>query len=207
MSLYADRILPWLIDRALDAEPVAEQRAALLRGLAGEVLEVGFGTGLSLAHYPGQVRRLYTFDPSHPPLKRVARRIAAAPFPVTELAFDPARPYPLANGAVDAVASMFSLCTIPRPEAALAEIFRVLKPGGRFVFLEHGLAETAGKRWWQRRLTPCWAPFTGGCHMDRDIAALVAAAGFREARHERVAMRGIPPVMGRLYRGVAVKGV
>jgi len=205
MGVYADRILPWMIDRALGSAPVAEQRAALLQGLAGDVLEVGFGTGLSLRHYPAGVRRLYTLDPSHPPLKRVAERIAAAAFRVEELAFDPARPYPLADGAVDAVASMFTLCTIPEPAAALREVRRVLKAGGRFVFLEHGKAESAGLHRWQRRLTPLWARFTGGCQMDRDIAALLNAAGFRDVRHERVAVEGMPFWLGRLYRGAAVQ--
>lgn len=205
MGLYAHRILPWFTDLALAPAAIAEQRAALLQGLAGNVLEVGFGTGLSVRHYPKDVTRLVALDPKHPPLKRVAQRIAAAPFPVEYLPFDPDRPYPLGAGSVAAVASMFSLCTIPEPACALREIYRVLQPGGRFVFLEHGKAEQPGLHRWQRRLTPVWGRFTGGCRLDRDIIALVEAAGFEPVSHERVRVEGVPPWLGRLYRGVAVK--
>ena len=205
MGLYANCILPWFMDLALAPAAIAEQRAMLLRSLAGNVLEVGFGTGLSLRHYPKGVTRVIALDPKHPPLQRVARRIAAAPFPVEYLPFDPDGPYPLAAGAVDAVASMFSLCTIPEPAAALRDIFRVLQPGGRFAFLEHGKAEQPGLHRWQRRLTPLWGRFTGGCCLDRDIVALVDAVGFDRVSHERVSVEGVPPWMGRLYRGVAIK--
>jgi SAM-dependent methyltransferase len=203
MGLYNNRILPWCIDVALRGPPIAEQRSAVLRDVKGEVLEVGFGTGLSLRYYGPGVTRLYALDPGTPPFKRVERRIARAPFPVVRLPFDPAQPYPLANGSVDAVTLLFTLCTIPDPPGALREIARVLKPTGSLFFLEHGLAESPRVIRWQRRLTPLWKHVGGGCHLDRDIAGLVEASGFRLQRHERCSVDGMPALMGRLYRGVA----
>jgi ubiquinone/menaquinone biosynthesis C-methylase UbiE len=205
VGLYGDRILPWLIDVSLRSPEIGAMRDTLLRDLSGNVLEVGFGTGLSVRHYPRSVTRLYALDPGTPRFRRVATRISAAPFPVILLPFDPAGPYPLADHAVDAVTSMFTLCTIPDPEAALREMLRVLKPGGSLAFLEHGRAEAPHLGRWQTRLSPVWSCFTGGCQLDRDIPGIVERSGFHNVRHERIAAEGVPPLMGRLYRGVAVK--
>ena len=205
MGLYSARILPWCIDVALRGEPVGELRESILRGLSGTVLEVGFGTGLSVRHYPPAIQRLYVLDPGIPPFRRVARRKSAAPFPIETLHFEPNLPYPLPDHAVDAVTSMFTLCTIPDPEAALREIYRVLKPGGTFAFLEHGLAESPGLSRWQSRLTPVWGCFTGGCHLDRDIPRVVASGGFDNVRHERIRLETMPALLGRLFRGSALK--
>jgi SAM-dependent methyltransferase len=205
MALYGDWILPWLIETQLGRPDIAATRADLLRGIAGEVLEVGFGSGLSLPHYPRAVTRLYALDPHRPPLKRVATRIAAASFPVVTLPYPGQGPYPLADGAVDAVVSFFTLCTIPEAAAALQEIRRVLKPRGAFVFLEHGAGETPRVLAWQRRLTPLQMRIGGGCHLDRPIDRLVEQAGFAELRHERIRLASFPKIAGRLYRGVAVR--
>jgi SAM-dependent methyltransferase len=205
MSLYADWILPWLIEAQLGKPDIAATRAELLRGLSGEVLEVGFGSGLSLPHYPRAVTRLYVLDPHRPPLKRVAARIAAASFPVVTLPYPGDGPYPLAEGTVDAVVSFFTLCTIPDVAAALREMRRILKPGGTFAFLEHGASEQARVLAWQRRLTPLQKRIAGGCHLDRPIDRLVEAAGFAALNCERIRLPSVPGLAGRLYRGSAVR--
>jgi SAM-dependent methyltransferase len=206
VNLYRRRILPWCIDLALRNQAIGELRASVLAGVSGTVLEVGFGTGLSVRRYPPTVEKLYALGPGIPPFRRVAQRIAAAPFPIEVLPFYPDRPYPLPDRSMDNVTCMFTLCTVPDPHAAVREIFRVLKPGGTFTFLEHGLAESLRLARWQARLSAVWGCFTGGCRLDRDVPRVVAAGGFADIRHERVAARSVPPWMGRLYRGRAQKG-
>jgi SAM-dependent methyltransferase len=205
MGFYADRMLPWLIDRQLGRREIADLRRDLLADLTGDVLEVGFGTGLSLPHYPRSVTRLMVLDPHRPALKRVGERIAAAPFPVVLLPYPGHGPYPLPACAVDAVVSFFTLCTIPEVEGALREFKRVLRPGGRFVFLEHGASEEPRMLVWQQRLAPIQACIAGGCRLDRPIDALIAGTGFAEVRQERIRVDAMPRLIGRLFSGCATR--
>jgi len=207
MGWYDEHVLPFVLDWQLSRPPFPEQRRKVQAGLAGTGLEIGFGSGLSLPHYPsgpGGVTRLSVLDPSPGMLRRARSRLAAAPFPVDVLPFHPDRPYPLADGSVDWVLSELTLCTVPDVAAVLAEVRRVLRPGGRYRFFEHGAAEEPGWLRWQRRLTPLQRRIGGGCCFDRPIAALVRAAGFAAVDVERVRLPRIPKLMGRLYIGTAV---
>jgi ubiquinone/menaquinone biosynthesis C-methylase UbiE len=140
MGFYNERILPYLLDIAMADTVLGHYRRATLADVSGEVLEIGFGTGLNLPYYPEQVRRLITVDPS-PGVHRLAqKRIDASPITVEHCMIS-GEALPMADGTFDSVVSTFTLCTIPQIEKALAEIYRVLKPGGRFFFVEHGLSD------------------------------------------------------------------
>jgi SAM-dependent methyltransferase len=205
MGLYSECVLPALLDWTLDDAFTREQRSLTLAGLHGTVLEVGLGTALNLPHYPPQVTRLIAVEPSAGMQRRARGRIAAAPFPVEVIGFDGEGRYPLPDASVDAVVTTLTLCTIPDPGRALAEIRRVLKPGGPYRFYEHGAAQSPAVQRWQNRLNPIQNVIGGGCNLNRPIDRLVNAAGFADVRLERFDMPGVPRIVGSAYRGVGVK--
>jgi ubiquinone/menaquinone biosynthesis C-methylase UbiE len=176
---YERRVLPWLLDLACGIRPFWRQRQKVVPLASGRVLEVGIGTGLNLAHYDkARVDQVVGLDPGvemHP----LARRRARAAGITVELVALSAERIPFEDGAFDTVLSTYTLCTIPDPVAALKEMRRVLKPSGRLIFCEHGLARDASVQAWQRRLTPAWSRLAGGCQLDRDIPGLLQQAGFR----------------------------
>jgi ubiquinone/menaquinone biosynthesis C-methylase UbiE len=176
---YERRVLPWLLDLACGIRPFWRQRQKVVPLARGRVLEVGIGTGLNLAHYDkARVDQVVGLDPGvemHP----LARRRANAAGITVQLVALSAERIPFEDGAFDTVLSTYTLCTIPDPVAALKEMRRVLKPAGRLIFCEHGLARDASVRAWQHRLTPAWSRVGGGCQLDRDIPGLLQQAGFR----------------------------
>jgi ubiquinone/menaquinone biosynthesis C-methylase UbiE len=201
MGIYARLVLPRLTDLAMGSRPLAEERAALIPAVCGRVLEIGVGSGLNLPLYGAGVRRLSALDPSLALWKLARSRAARAVVPV-EFAAGSAEHLPFETGAFDAVVTTWTLCSIPDPHAALAEVGRVLVPGGQLFFVEHGRAPDARVRAWQDRLTPLWSRLAGGCHLNRPIEELIARAGFRIARIERGYKPGPRPFTYRI-RGVA----
>lgn len=185
------------------SDRLSELREETLAGLAGEVLEIGFGTGLNLPHYPTEVAALTAVDPNPGMVAMARRRLDGARFPV-RLETVAAEALPFDSGSFDAAVSTWTLCSVAEPGRALAEVRRVLRPGGRLVFVEHGLHGDAGVARWQRRLTPIQRRIADGCHLDRDIAALIAGAGFALARLDRFDLPRTPRLLGHLYRGEAV---
>lgn len=184
MSFYEDRILPHLIGLACGAPQIMKQRARLVPQAEGRVLELGFGAGANLGFYdPARVERLFALEPSDGMRRKAAPVVAAARVPVEVLAAG-AEAVPLEDSSVDTIVLTYTACTIPAVEAALAEARRVLRPSGRLLFSEHGLAPDAGVARWQRRIEPIWKPLAGGCHLTRDPVALLEAAGFRIERLE-----------------------
>jgi ubiquinone/menaquinone biosynthesis C-methylase UbiE len=202
MGFYAERILPRLLDKSLDRAEFAALRRAALADVRGEILEIGFGTGLNLPHYPATVRHLTTVDSSAGMSKLARQRIDASPIAVDQRVLDGAR-LPFADDSFDTVVSTFTLCSIGAVDGALRELRRVLRPGGRFHFVEHGLSDDPQVQRWQHRLTPVQRLVAGGCHLDRDIAALIAGAGFTFVRLEQSAIDGLPDLAGYCYRGLA----
>lgn len=203
MGLYADWIVPWVIGWPLAVRGVEEQRRSALASVAGSVLEIGFGFGASIPCYPrGAVARLTALEPSAGMLRRARKAAAAAPFPVTLLRAS-AEEVPIRDASFDTVVSNWTLCTIPDPERALREIGRVLKPGGRFLFVEHGLAQDPNVARWQARLTPIQRVLTGGCRLDLPVAALLERSGLVVERLERYRGKPGPKIMTQMYRGVA----
>ncbi|MBF0332924.1 MAG: class I SAM-dependent methyltransferase [Alphaproteobacteria bacterium] len=164
-------------------------RQRVLEPARGVVLELGIGSGLNVGFYPAAVERLIGVEPSAPLLALARRAVATAPFPVTLLQAS-AESLPLPDASVDTVVTTWTLCSIPDVGRALVEARRVLRPDGRLLFVEHGLAPEPGVQEWQRRLTPLWRRCSGGCHLDRPIAELIAEAGFRFERLEAGSMPG-----------------
>jgi ubiquinone/menaquinone biosynthesis C-methylase UbiE len=177
VNFYDRWILPSIIDIGMRQEQLDKYRREVIAAADGRVLEVGVGSGLNLALYGAQVETVVGIDPSPQLLAKARRRSSAAGVGV-DLVEGSATAIPLADGCVQTVVMTWTLCSIPDPLAALREMRRVLAPGGKLVFVEHGLSPEPAVERWQRRLTPVWRRFAGGCHLDRKIDALVGAAGF-----------------------------
>jgi len=172
---------------------------------AGEVLEVGFGTARNLDLYGAGVTRVTGLDPmSTEGVPAIEERIARTRFPVERAVLRADRELPFDAGRFDSVVTTFTLCSIPDPAAALAEMRRVLRPGGRYVFIEHGRSERPDTARWQDRLNPIWRRFTDGCNINRPIDELVQKAGFSMASLTRFQYKG-PRVIAQMYRGVAAR--
>jgi len=198
---YRERLLPVVIDKACASAGFAEPRAATVAGTHGTVLEIGFGSGLNLRHYPAAVERLLAVEPAARAVELAQPRIERVAFPVEVIGLDGQR-LPVDDASVDCVVSTFTLCTIPDVAAALREVHRVLKPGGTFHVLEHGLADDHDVRRWQHRMDPIQQRVAGGCHLDRDIPDLLQAAGFRWGELHRW-YAGRPKTLTALTRTVA----
>jgi len=202
VSVYADHVLPRLIDLVMRGEAQAEERAKLVPLASGVVLEIGTGSGLNARFFGPGVRRVYALDPSRPLLRLGRDRLRASRVPVSFVAAS-GEAIPLPGGVVDTAVMTWTLCSIPDARAALAEIRRVLKPGGRLVFIEHGLAPDPSVRRWQERLNPLWRRLAGGCNLDRPMDRLIADAGFEFTRLERGYGGAGPRPFDYRYRGVA----
>lgn len=203
MGFYDRYILPRLLDAACSAGPIDKQRAKIVPQAEGVVLELGFGSGLNLPHYDARkVQRLIALEPSAGMLARAKDKAAAAPFPVDVLP-ETAEALSLREASVDTVLVTYSLCTIPDPVSALSAARRVLKPGGRLLFCEHGAAPDADVQRWQRRIEPAWKVIGGGCHLTREIPKLVSSAGFAIDRLETMYLPKSPRWAGYNYWGAA----
>lgn len=191
-----------LLEALLNYPGVAKERARTLTGVQGDVLEVGFGSGLNLPHYPGEVRRIVAVEPSRSIARLADKRIARASFPVEVVGLK-GEDIDADSGSFDSVVSTFTLCSIPAVEVALSNLHRVLKPDGRFYFLEHGLAPIESVARMQRRLNGVWGKFAGGCNLDRPIDRLVTSAGFTMESMDTYFMPWSPKFVSFFYRGVA----
>lgn len=176
MGLWEERVVPRLVDRSLRSPEIGELRAAVCAGLHGEVLELGYGSGLNARYYPAEVTAVSAVEPSDLAWRLSESRRTDSRVPVVRVGLDGQR-LEAEEASYDAVLSTFTLCTIPDVARALAEVRRVLRPGGALHFVEHGLAPDPGVVVWQRRLEPVQRRLAGGCHLSRDIPALVRGAG------------------------------
>ena len=184
---------------------IVEQRRRVVGQAQGLVLEIGFGTGLNLPFYSGQVERVVTVEPNAGMRRWSAPRIAAARVAVEQHVLDASGRLPFEEGSFDTVVSTWTMCSIRDVGAALAEAHRVLKSGGSFLFVEHGLSPEESVARWQRRLTPVFKLVGDGCHLDRDIEAIVRGSGMRVEVVEKFYLGDTPKVGGYTYRGVGVK--
>jgi ubiquinone/menaquinone biosynthesis C-methylase UbiE len=203
MGFYASYIFPRLMDRFMRGEEFQRLRGELLQQVTGEVLEIGIGTGLNLPHYGSNISRVQAVDPASMLPTRVAERRAVVHFPV-EITQHSAEKLPYKDQTFDYVVSTWTLCTIPDPVLALQEVRRVLKPGGRFLFLEHGRSDDRKIAAWQDRLNPIQNIIGCGCNLNRRIDQLIEQAGLSVTQLDRFLMPGVPRVGGEMYQGVAV---
>ena len=203
MGFYAKHILPRALDFACSMKPVMEQREKVVPLAEGQVLEVGIGTGLNLPYYDAtKVERVIGLDPAEEMLVRAKKRAAGMPFAVEHLALEGER-IPLEAGSIDTVLVTYTLCTIPDVLTALDGMRRVLKPTGRLIFCEHGMAPDARVLRWQKRINPLWSKLLGGCTLDRDVPSLLKQSGFAFDTIESAYLDGGPAIASFNYWGTA----
>lgn len=203
MGFYRKQVLPRVTNVLLDNREFAKIRERVASTLSGEVLEVGFGSGLNVPYYPSQVQGVLAVDPATVGRKLAEKRVAASQVPVEYLDLD-GETLALPDGCVDHVLVTWTLCTIPDVAGALGQMHRVLRPGGQLHFVEHGRSPDPGVARWQDRLNPLQRWWAGGCNLNRPIDQLVEAAGFEMASLGTFYAQG-PRLMGYMYEGVATK--
>ena len=204
MGIYGEHVLPRLIHVACGGKATHDRRRRVCAGLRGRVVELGFGSGLNVPFYPPDVDAVVAIEPSDTAWRLAHRKIAHSPVDIERCGLDGAR-LPLDDASCDTALSTWTLCTIPDVEAALAEVRRVLKPGGRFHFLDHGLAPDTDVdvQRWQHRLEPIQKRLFGGCHLTRRVADLVVGAGFELIEAEEFYEPGAPKFMSADTIGIA----
>lgn len=191
MSWYDDRILPHIINYACSASPNQKQRQKIVPQASGEVLEIGFGSGLNVPFYDSsKITKIWALEPSAGMRRKAEPAVSGTDLDI-EFIDLPGEQIPLADHSIDTVLITYTLCTIPDTRAALLGMRRVLKPGGRLLFCEHGKAPDEKVRRWQDRLNPVWGKISGGCHLNRDIPELIKAAGFDIKIDERMYIPGV----------------
>ncbi|HUF46246.1 MAG TPA: class I SAM-dependent methyltransferase [Vicinamibacterales bacterium] len=203
MPFYRSVVLPRLIHSAMRQDHLVPYRHRLVATASGTVLEVGIGSGLNLPHYPAATSRIIGLDPA-PKLLARARHLASSAARPVDFVEGSAEAIPLDSASVDTVVTSWTLCSVSDVAAALAEMQRVLRPGGALVFVEHGRAPDARVVGWQNRLTPVWKRIAGGCHLNRPIDTLVESAGFVIERLDTGYAEG-PRPMAFMYEGRAVR--
>ena len=208
MSFYNKYILPSFLNCACGAKPILYQRGKVVPLAEGLVLEVGIGSGLNIPFYDAaKVNKVIGLDPS-PELNEMAEKVVAKTAVENgldvEIILGSAEDMPFPDDHFDSVVITYTLCTIPDAEAANLEIRRVLKPGGKLIFCEHGLAPDVGVAKWQGRIDPIWGKIAGGCHLNRDIPELITGAGFTIETLEQMYLPNTPKFAGYNYWGVAV---
>jgi SAM-dependent methyltransferase len=204
MGIYSKYIFPRLLDKLLSTPEMGKYRRRALASVRGNTLEVGFGTGLNLPYYPGTVTKLTGIDCEDMLPGKVQKRIVISPFAVTRMQIDATGRLPFDDRNFDSVVSTLTLCSLSNTAPALAEIRRVLKPDGRFVFFEHGRSEDARVARRQDRYNPIQKIIGAGCNLNRRIDRLIETAGFEIRSLERFIMPDTPRIMAEMYCGIAV---
>jgi SAM-dependent methyltransferase len=203
MGLYGEHVLPRIINVACGLKGAEPLRRRVCDGLEGDVVEIGFGSGLNTPFYPQAVRRVAAVEPADVGWKLAEKRLRATSVPVQRSGLD-GQSLPFPNASYDTALSTWTLCTIPDVASALAEIRRVLKPGGTLRFVEHGLAPDERVRRWQHRFEPVQKRLFGGCHLTRPVVDLLTTAGFTITELDVFYEDGAPKIMGADSLGVAV---
>jgi SAM-dependent methyltransferase len=203
VGFYGEQVVPRIINKACGTKTAEPLRRRVCAGLAGDVVELGFGSGHNVPFYPAAVTRVTAVEPSDVGWRLAAERVKAATVPVRRSGLD-GQSLPFPDHGFDAALSTWTLCTIPDVAAALREVRRVLRPGGTLHFLEHGLAPDERVRRWQHRLEPVQYRLAGGCHLTRPIVDLLTDAGFTVGEVDVFYEQGAPKFAGADSLGTAV---
>ena len=203
MSFYHEKILPHLTNLACGTKPVLQQREKIVPQAEGRILEVGMGSGINIPFYnPQKVEKVWGLEPSVGMRKKARKRVEAAPFDLEWLDL-PGEEVPLDNNSVDTIVLTYTLCTIPDWLSAVKQMRRVLKPGGKLLFSEHGKAPDEAVQKWQNRMNPLWMKMAGGCHLNRDIPQLLKEGGFNIMQLDTLYVPKTPKVTAFTYWGYA----
>ena len=201
---YDAHVLPHLIDVAMRAPMASREREQIIPQASGTVLEIGVGSGLNIPYYTSDVTHLLALEPHEKLRAKAARKATATTFPVDFIGLK-GEDLDLETGRVDTIVTTWTLCSIADAPKALAGMFRVLKPGGQLLFVEHGRAPSPGLAKWQDRLTPAWSCFAGGCRLNRRPDELIAQAGFQIEQMDEGYLDG-PKLLTYHYKGLARRG-
>jgi ubiquinone/menaquinone biosynthesis C-methylase UbiE len=204
MGLYSRYIFPRLMNWGMAVKTIIPYREEILAQARGKVLELGFGTGPNLPYYPSHIRELHAVEVNEGMGSLARKNLVRSPIRVIFHLLD-AEHLPFPDEHFDTVVSTWTLCSIPQISLALTQVYRVLKPDGQFLFVEHGLSNEPGVQKWQHRLTPFQKVIGGGCHLDRNIEALIEEAGFKFRQLRKEYAPGSPKVAGYFYIGIASK--
>lgn len=203
MGIYGEHVLPRIVNAACGMKSAQPLRERVCGGLQGEVVEIGFGSGLNVPFYPDRVDRVAAVEPSDVGWKLAGKRLKATRIPVERSGLD-GQSLPFGDDSFDCALTTWTLCTIPDVSAALGEVRRVLKPGATLHFVEHGLAPDERVRRWQRRLEPVQKRAFGGCHLTRPVVQLLKDAGFEVRDLETFYEDGAPKFLAADSLGTAV---
>ena len=203
MGFYSNFILPQVMDWVMSNPLLSQYRQEVLAEVSGEVLEIGFGTGLNLLYYPQNIQKLTTIDANYGMNKLAQKRIQVSKIRVDSRILN-GENLPMPDNSFDSLVSTWTLCSIARVDQALEEIYRVLKPGGKFFFIEHGLSNEPKVQVWQNRLTPLQKIVGDGCHLNRNIKQIVGKQ-FNNIIVEEFDAPNLPKITVFMYKGVAIK--
>jgi len=203
MGLYSNIIFPRFLDYSMKKPMFTKSRKDVLAEVSGEVLEIGFGTGLNLPHYPDHIQKITTVDVSEGVNALAQKRIQDSKITIDNRVLS-GESLPMDDESFDSVVSTWTMCSIPNINQALQEMYRVLKTGGRLFFIEHGLSDEPNIQKWQHRLTPIQKKIGEGCHLNRDIKSLIEEQPF-EVELQQFYMESFPKIAGFMYQGIATK--
>lgn len=204
MGFYSNYLFPRVMNAVMSNKLMTEERKKVLSSVSGEILEIGFGTGLNLPHYPDYVRKITVIDPNAGMKTLAERQIRASRIEVESHTLA-GEHLPMRDHAFDTVVCTWTLCSIADVEQALREVRRVLRPGGRFLFVEHGLSDKRAVQKWQNRLNPIQRALGDGCNLNRPMDRLIESQGLTLASIDRFDLPKTPKFVGHLYRGIATK--